>query len=248
MEVAELDLKFKRVILKLSGEVLAGKKGFGIDDEVVLTVAKTIREMVQEGLQVGVVIGAGNFWRGRSSKRMERTTADYMGMMGTVMNSLAMADALKFLGVKNHMMSSISMTQLAENYNREKAVSYIENGSVVIFAAGTGSPFFSTDTTAALRAAEIDAELILLAKRVDGVYDSDPMLNPDAKKYDRLTYSQVLNQRLGVMDFTAITLCMDNSIPIAVFDLNQPENIIKTCMGLNVGTLIEEVNDEKSGS
>lgn len=248
MEVAELDLKFKRVILKLSGEVLAGKKGFGIDDEVVLTVAKTIREMVQEGLQVGVVIGAGNFWRGRSSKRMERTTADYMGMMGTVMNSLAMADALKFLGVKNHMMSSISMTQLAENYNREKAVSYIENGSVVIFAAGTGSPFFSTDTTAALRAAEIDAELILLAKRVDGVYDSDPMLNPEAKKYDRLTYSQVLNQRLGVMDFTAITLCMDNSIPIAVFDLNQPENIIKTCMGLNVGTLIEEVNDEKSGS
>ncbi|MBM7560617.1 UMP kinase [Fusibacter tunisiensis] len=243
-----MDLKFKRVILKLSGEVLAGKKGFGIDDEVVLTVAKTIREMVQEGLQVGVVIGAGNFWRGRSSKRMERTTADYMGMMGTVMNSLAMADALKFLGVKNHMMSSISMTQLAENYNREKAVSYIENGSVVIFAAGTGSPFFSTDTTAALRAAEIDAELILLAKRVDGVYDSDPMLNPDAKKYDRLTYSQVLNQRLGVMDFTAITLCMDNSIPIAVFDLNQPENIIKTCMGLNVGTLIEEVNDEKSGS
>ena len=169
---------------------------------------------------------------------MERTTADYMGMMGTVMNSLAMADALKFLGVKNNILSAISMTQLAECYNREKAVQYLDEGSVVIFSAGTGSPFFSTDTTAALRAAEIDAELILLAKRIDGVYDSDPNINSNAKKYESLSYSEVLAQKLGVMDFTAITLCMDNQIPIAVFDLNVPENILKACEGINVGTMI----------
>ena len=162
-------LKYKRVILKLSGEVLAGKKGFGIDDDVVAEVAGYIKKLSDAGVQVGVVIGAGNFWRGRSNKRMERTTADYMGMMGTVMNSLAMADALKFLGVKNNILSAISMTQLSECYNREKAVQYLDQNSVVIFSAGTGSPFFSTDTTAALRAAEIDAELILLAKRIDGV-------------------------------------------------------------------------------
>ena len=231
-------LKYKRVILKLSGEVLAGKKGFGVDDDVVAEVAGYIKRLSDAGVQVGVVIGAGNFWRGRSNKRMERTTADYMGMMGTVMNSLAMADALKFLGVKNNILSAISMTQLAECYNREKAVQYLEQGSVVIFSAGTGSPFFSTDTTAALRAAEIDAELILLAKRIDGVYDSDPNINANAKKYDSLSYSDVLAQKLGVMDFTAITLCMDNQIPIAVFDLNVPENILKACEGINVGTMI----------
>ena len=233
-----MNLKYKRVILKLSGEVLAGKKGFGIDDDVVAEVAGTIKKLADAGVEVGVVIGAGNFWRGRSNKRMERTTADYMGMMGTVMNSLAMADALKFLGVKNHILSSISMTQLAECYNREKAVNYLNEGAVVIFSAGTGSPFFSTDTTAALRAAEIDAELILLAKRVDGVYDSDPALNPNAVKYETLSYSEILSKKLAVMDFTAITLCMDNSIPIAVFDLNVPENIMKACSGINVGTMV----------
>lgn len=233
-----MDYKYKRVILKLSGEVLAGKKGFGVDDDVVADVAGYVKKLTDAGIQVGVVIGAGNFWRGRSNKRMERTTADYMGMMGTVMNSLAMADALKFLGVRNHMLSAIPMTPLAESYNREKAVQYIEAGDVVIFSAGTGSPFFSTDTTAALRAAEMDAELILLAKRIDGVYDSDPMLNPDAKKYDTLSYSEILNKKLGVMDFTAITLCMDNHIPIAVFDLNIPENIMKACEGQNVGTIV----------
>lgn len=236
-----MELKYKRVILKLSGEVLAGKKGTGIDDEVVSNVAQTIKKMTENGVQVGLVIGAGNFWRGRTSKKMERTTADYMGMMGTVMNSLAMADALKFLGVKNKLMSAISMSPLADDYNREKAVAYLSEGTVVIFGAGTGSPFFSTDTTAALRAAEMDAELILLAKRVDGVYDCDPALNPNAKKYETLTYSDVLSQKLGVMDFTAITLCMDNNIPIAVFDLNVPENILKACSGINVGTIIEEV-------
>lgn len=233
-----MNLKYKRVILKLSGEVLAGKKGFGVDDDVVAEVAGTIKKLADAGVEVGVVIGAGNFWRGRSNKRMERTTADYMGMMGTVMNSLAMADALKFLGVKNHILSSISMTQLAECYNREKAVGYLNDGAVVIFSAGTGSPFFSTDTTAALRAAEIDAELILLAKRVDGVYDSDPAINPNAVKYETLSYSEILSKKLAVMDFTAITLCMDNSIPIAVFDLNVPENIMKACSGINVGTMV----------
>ncbi|MBE0450177.1 MAG: UMP kinase [Clostridia bacterium] len=241
MEVVALELKYKRVILKLSGEVLAGKKGTGIDDEVISNVAQTIKKMTDHGVEVGLVIGAGNFWRGRTSKKMERTTADYMGMMGTVMNSLAMADALKFLGVKNKLMSAISMSPLADDYNREKAVTFLSEGTVVIFGAGTGSPFFSTDTTAALRAAEMDAELILLAKRVDGVYDCDPALNPNAKKYDRLTYSDILSQKLGVMDFTAITLCMDNHIPIAVFDLNVPENILKACSGINVGTIIEEV-------
>ncbi len=235
-----MELKYKRVILKLSGEVLAGKKGFGVDYETVETIAKTIKELVSVGVEVGIVIGGGNFWRGRSNPKMERTTADYMGMMATVMNSLAMADALKYLGIKNKVLSSITMTQLAEPYNREKAVSYLEEKMVVLFAAGTGSPFFSTDTTAALRAAEIDAELILLAKKVDGVYDSDPMINPQAKKYDRLSYSKVLEQKLGVMDLTSITLCMDNQIPIAVFDLNYPENILKACSGENVGTIIEE--------
>ncbi|GAB6109201.1 UMP kinase [Fusibacter bizertensis] len=233
-----MDFKYKRVILKLSGEVLAGKKGFGVDDDVVAEVASYVKKLSDAGIQVGVVIGAGNFWRGRSNKKMERTTADYMGMMGTVMNSLAMADALKYLGVKNHMLSAIPMTPLAESYNREKSIQYIESGDVVIFSAGTGSPFFSTDTTAALRAAEIDAELILLAKRIDGVYDCDPMLNPNAKKYENLSYSEILNKKLGVMDFTAITLCMDNHIPIAVFDLNVPENILKACEGQNVGTII----------
>lgn len=233
-----MEFKYKRVILKLSGEVLAGQKGFGIDDQVISNVATYIKKMADAGIEVGVVIGAGNFWRGRSSKNMERTTADYMGMMGTVMNSLAMADALKYLKVKSRVISAISMTQLAENYNRENAVSYLSSGEVVIFAAGTGSPFFSTDTTAALRAAEMDAELILLAKRIDGVYDSDPMINPNAVKYSSLSYSEILNKKLAVMDFSAITLCMDNQIPIQVFDLNQPENIMKACAGENVGTLV----------
>lgn len=233
-----MELKYKRVILKLSGEVLAGKKGFGVDYDVVTEIAGTIKKMSDAGVEVGVVIGAGNFWRGRSNSKMERTTADYMGMMGTVMNSLAMADALKYLGVRNHVLSAISMTQVSECYNRENAVRYLNEGAVVIFSAGTGSPFFSTDTTAALRAAEIDAELILLAKRVDGVYDSDPAINKDAKKYDSLSYSDVLSQKLGVMDFTAITLCMDNQIPIAVFDLNIPENILRACSGENVGTMV----------
>lgn len=235
-----LNLKFKRVILKLSGEVLAGSNKVGISSEVVNSIAYRIKEMTENGIEVGLVIGAGNFWRGRTSESMTRATADYMGMMGTVMNSLAMSDALKAIATPNIVMSAITMTALAESYNRENALNHLKQGKVVIFAAGTGSPFFSTDTTAALRAAEMDAELILLAKKVDGVYDSDPATNPHAKKYDSLTYSEVLNQKLAVMDFSAITLCMDNHIPISVFDLNVPENILKACAGDNVGTLIRE--------
>lgn len=235
-----MELKYKRVLLKLSGEVLAGAKGTGVDYDTVQEVAGYIKKLVDLGAEIGVVIGAGNFWRGRSNPKMERTTADYMGMLATVMNSLAMADSLKYIGVESKILSAIPMPQVGEPFNRENAVGYLSEGKVVLFAAGTGSPFFSTDTAAALRAAEIDAELILLAKNIDGVYDCDPAKNQCAKKYDKITFSEVLNKKLGVMDLTSITICMDNQIPISVFDLNVPENIIKACSGLNVGTIIEE--------
>lgn len=235
-----MELKYKRVLLKLSGEVLAGAKGTGVDYDTVQEIAGYVKKLHQFGAEVGIVIGAGNFWRGRSNPNMERTTADYMGMLATVMNSLAMSDALKYLGVESKVLSAIPMPQVGEAYNRENAVHYLSEGKVVLFAAGTGSPFFSTDTAAALRAAEIDAELILLAKNIDGVYDCDPAKFDHAKKYDRISFTEVLNQKLGVMDLTSITICMDNHIPISVFDLNVPENIIKACSGLNVGTIIEE--------
>lgn len=235
-----MELKYKRVLLKLSGEVLAGERGTGVDYDMVQSIAGYIKRLQELGAEVGVVIGAGNFWRGRSNPKMERTTADYMGMLATVMNALAMSDALKYLGSESRVLSAIPMPQVGEAYNRENAVKYLSEGKVVLFAAGTGSPFFSTDTAAALRAAEIDAELILLAKNIDGVYDCDPAKNEAAKKYDKITYSEVLNKKLGVMDLTSITICMDNHIPISVFDLNVPENIIKACSGLNVGTIIEE--------
>ncbi len=235
-----MELKYKRVLLKLSGEVLAGTKGSGVDYDTVQKIAEYVKQLHQMGAEVGIVIGAGNFWRGRSNPKMERTTADYMGMLATVMNSLAMSDALKYLGVQSKVLSAIPMPQVGEAYNRENAVSYLSQGKVVLFAAGTGSPFFSTDTAAALRAAEIDAELILLAKNIDGVYDCDPAKFEHAKKYAKISYTEVLNQKLGVMDLTSITICMDNHIPISVFDLNVPENIIKACSGLNVGTIIEE--------
>ena len=235
-----MELKYKRVLLKLSGEVLAGTKGSGVDYDTVQKIAEYVKQLHQMGAEVGIVIGAGNFWRGRSNPKMERTTADYMGMLATVMNSLAMSDSLKYLGVDSKVLSAIPMPQVGEAYNREHAVNYLSQGKVVLFAAGTGSPFFSTDTAAALRAAEIDAELILLAKNIDGVYDCDPAKFEHAKKYDKISYAEVLNQKLGVMDLTSITICMDNHIPISVFDLNVPENIVKACSGLNVGTIIEE--------
>ncbi len=231
--------KYKRVILKLSGEALAGEKGFGIDEAMVYGVAQQVKALLDLKVQVAIVIGGGNFWRGRSSKSMDRSTADYMGMMATVMNALGLQDALENTGIQTRVLSAIDMRQIAEPYIRRRAVRHLEKGRVVIFAAGTGNPFFSTDTTAALRAAEIEAEMILLAKKVDGVYCSDPHLNPDAVKYDSLTYIDVLNQGLGVMDATAVTLCMENHIPIQVFALKDTENIVKVILGENIGTRIE---------
>lgn len=231
--------KYKRVILKLSGEALAGEKGFGIDETMVYGVAQQVKALIDLKVEVAIVIGGGNFWRGRSSKSMDRSTADYMGMMATVMNALGLQDALENTGIQSRVLSAIDMRQIAEPYIRRRAVRHLEKGRVVIFAAGTGNPFFSTDTTAALRAAEIEAEIILLAKKVDGVYCSDPNLNPDAVKYDHLTYIDVLNQGLGVMDATAVTLCMENNIPIQVFALKDTENIVKVILGENIGTRIE---------
>lgn len=230
---------YKRVILKLSGEALAGDNKFGIDQQTVNSVAIEVKNLIEMGVQVAIVIGAGNFWRGRTHDKMDRTTADYMGMLATVMNSLGLQDAIENIGVQTRVMSAIEMRQIAEPYIRRKAVKHLEKGRVVIFAAGSGNPYFSTDTAAALRAAEIEAEVILLAKRVDGVYDSDPEVNPNAEKIDQLSYIDVLNRGLKVMDSTAITLCMDNEIPILVFGLRETENIVKVCSGEEIGTIIK---------
>ncbi len=232
--------KYKRVILKLSGEALAGKKGFGLDEETLDSIAMQIKEVIALGVEVSVVVGGGNFWRGRSGKSMDRTTADYMGMLATVINGLALQDALESMDILTRVQTAIEMRQIAEPYIRRRAVRHLEKGRVVIFAAGTGNPYFSTDTTAALRAAEIEAEVILLAKKVDGVYDSDPYINPNAKKFETLTYIDVLNKGLGVMDSTATSLCMDNNIPIIVFGLDEPQNIYRVITGENIGTIVRE--------
>lgn len=237
--VEQSGIKYNRVILKLSGEALAGDRGFGLCNETVDKVAVQVKRMIDMGIQVAVVIGGGNFWRGRTGGNMDRSTADYMGMLATVMNALALQDAIENVGVQSRVLSAIDMRQIAEPYIRRRAVRHLEKGRVVIFSCGTGNPFFTTDTTAALRAAEIDADVILLAKNVDGVYDSDPKLNPEAKRFDTLTYIDVLNRGLQVMDSTAITLCMDNHIPILVFGLKDTENIVKVCLGDRIGTIIE---------
>lgn len=231
---------YKRVILKLSGEALAGPQGFGIDHLVMNAVAEQIKELVDNSIQVAIVIGGGNFWRGRANSDMDRTTADYMGMMATIINSLAMQDSVEKLGLQSRVMCAIEMRQIAEPYIRRRAVRHLEKGRVVIFAGGTGNPFFSTDTTASLRAAEIEADVILLAKKVDCVYDSDPLENPNAKKIERITFMEVIEKGLKVMDTTAITLCMENSIPIHVFGLNDPKNIIRVTNGAQIGTIIKE--------
>jgi len=232
--------KYRRVVLKLSGEALAGSQGYGIDPDVVNNIAKQIKEVVELRVQVAVVVGGGNIWRGiaGSAKGMDRATADYMGMLATVMNSLALQDALEKQGVDTRTLTAIEMKEVAEPYIRRRAIRHMEKGRVVIFAGGTGNPYFSTDTTAALRAAEIEAQVILMAKRVDGVYDSDPLKNPDAKKYEELTYIEMLNKGLGVMDATAASLCMDNKIPLIVFDLNVEGNIKKAVCGEKIGTYI----------
>ncbi len=230
---------YKRVLLKLSGEALAGEKGFGLCEEILGEISSVIKECVDMGVEMAIVVGGGNFWRGRSGKQMDRTRADHMGMLATVINALAMQDALERSGVQTRVQTAIEMRQIAEPYIRGRAERHLEKGRVVIFGCGTGNPFFSTDTTAALRAAEVDADIILLAKKVDGVYDCDPNCNANAVKYDKLKYIDVLNRGLGVMDSTATSLCMDNNIPIRVFGLDKPDNIKRAILGEEIGTIVE---------
>lgn len=232
--------EYRRIVLKLSGEALAGGGGYGIDNQVINAIAQQIKEVVFNGVQVAVVVGGGNIWRGvaGSAKGMDRATADYMGMLATVINALALQDALETLEVPVRVQSAIEMRQIAEPYIRRRAIRHLEKGRVVIFAAGTGNPYFSTDTTAALRAAEIEAEVILMAKKVDGVYDDDPIKNPDAVKFTKLDYIDVLNKGLGVMDSTAASLCMDNKIPIIVFSLLEKGNILRAVKNDEIGTYV----------
>ena len=232
--------KYKRVMLKLSCEALAGENGFGIDFNIAMNIAKAVKELVDMGIEVGAVVGGGNIWRGRSGEGMDRTTADYMGMLATSINALALQDSLESLGVDTRVQTAIEMKEIAEPYIRRRAMRHLEKGRVVIFGAGTGNPYFSTDTAAALRAAEIEADVILLAKKVDGVYDKDPHKYDDAKKYDELSYIEVLEQGLQVMDSTATSLCMDNNIPILVFALDNPENIKRVVLGENIGTIVSK--------
>ncbi|MFI3140676.1 MAG: UMP kinase [Clostridia bacterium] len=231
---------YKRILLKLSGEVLAGEAGRGIDFETVDTICTAVKKCVDLGVEVGLVVGGGNFWRGRSSGKMDRTRADHMGMLATTMNSLALADCLEQMGVDVRVQTAITMQQVAEPYIRNKAVRHLEKGRVVIFGCGTGNPYFSTDTGAALRATEINAEIILKATNVDGVYDKDPNKFPDAVKYDQLTHSRVLADSIAVMDSTAASLCRDNGINILVFNLDDPDNIIRAVTGESIGTLVKE--------
>lgn len=235
--------KFKRIVLKLSGEALAGTKGYGIDPEIVDKIADEIVAVSKKDIQVAIVVGGGNIWRGLSgsAKGMDRVSADYMGMLATVMNSLALQDALEKKGVATRVQTAINMQQVAEPYIRRRAIRHMEKGRVVIFGAGTGNPYFSTDTTAALRAAEIEADAILMAKKfVDGVYDSDPKINPNAKKFKKLSFLEVIKRELGVMDATATTLCMTNNIPILVFSIDIPNNIVNAADGKDIGTLVDK--------
>ncbi len=232
--------RYKRIVLKISGEALAGTQGFGLQHDMLVTVAKQVAEIRDMGIEVCLVVGGGNIWRGiaGSAQGMDRAQADYMGMLATVMNALALQDALEKAGSVTRVLSAIEMRQVAEPYIRRRAIRHMEKGRIVIFAAGTGNPYFSTDTTAALRAAEIEADVILMAKRVDGVYDSDPLKNPKAKKFERLSYLDVLSKGLGVMDSTATSLCMDNNIPVIVFDLTREGNIRRVVMGESIGTYV----------
>lgn len=234
-----MEPKYKRILLKLSGEALAGDSKFGLDFDKVLEICASIKKCVDLGVEIGIVVGGGNFWRGRTSGKMDRTRADHMGMLATVINSLGLADGLEQVGVDVRVQTAISMQEIAEPYIRNRATRHLSKGRVVIFGCGTGNPFFSTDTAAALRAAEIDAQIVFKATNVDGVYDSDPKTNPDAKKYDTLSYLDVLNDGLQVMDSTAASLCMDNQLPILVFSLKDPDNIVKAITGETIGTVVK---------
>lgn len=230
--------KYKKVLLKVSGEALAGGKGYGLDEGTLEAISQSIKRVVDMGVKVSIVVGGGNIWRGRSSENMDRTRADHMGMLATVINALGLCSALEACGVQTRVQSAIEMRAVAEPYIRGKAVRHLEKGRVVIFAAGTGNPFMSTDTAAALRAVETEADIILLAKKVDAVYDSDPNLNPNAKKYDSLSFSDILGKELGVMDSTAASMCRDNDMSILVFGLDDPENIVRAVKGEKIGTLV----------
>ncbi|HEX2944569.1 MAG TPA: UMP kinase [Clostridia bacterium] len=231
--------KYKRILLKLSGEALAGSQKTGINTETLGAISDKICEAYKLGVEICIVVGGGNFWRGRSGKGMDRTTADHMGMLATVLNSLALQDALESRGVPTRVQTAIEMRQIAEPYIRRKAIRHLEKKRIVIFACGIGNPYFSTDTTAALRAAEIDADVILKATMVDGVYDSDPKKNPDAVRFETISFADALAKRLGsIMDSTALSLCMDNKIPLIVFDLSDPENILRVVSGENIGTTL----------
>ncbi|MFC2638808.1 MAG: UMP kinase [Mitsuokella sp.] len=240
-EYALSTAKYERVVLKLSGESLAGDQGFGINPAVVEDIALRVRKVRDYGIDVAIVVGGGNIWRGLSgsAKGMDRAAADYMGMMATVMNALALQDALEKQSVDTRVQTAIEMRQVAEPYIRRKAIRHMEKGRVVIFGAGTGNPYFSTDTTAALRAAEVEADVILMAKKgTDGIYDSDPNKNPNAKKFDTLSYIEILNRSLQVMDTTATSLCMDNKIPLVVFNIDDHENIVRAALGEDIGTTV----------
>lgn len=230
---------YKRILLKLSGEVLAGKEGHGINFDTVSDVCKHVKKCSEMGVQIGLVVGGGNFWRGRSSGNMDRTRADHIGMLATVMNALALADTLEQLDVPVRVQTAIEMPRVAEPYIRNRAVRHLEKGRVVIFGCGTGNPFFSTDTAASLRAAEIDAQVILKATMVDGVYDSDPHKNPNAKRYSTISFDQILSEQLGVMDMTAASMCRDNHIPVLVFSLEDPDNIVRAVKQEDIGTLVK---------
>ncbi len=236
------ELKYKRVLLKLSGEAMGGKSGFGIDVDEAEAIAARIQQVFKLGVEIAVVLGAGNLWRGKQGLEhgMDRSTADYMGMLGTVMNSMVLMDCLERIGVWTRVMSAIEMRAVAEPYIRRRAIRHLEKGRLVIFGAGTGNPFFSTDTAAALRASEIDAQVVIKATKVDGVYDSDPNKNPSARKFTKLNYIEVLNRRLEVMDSTAVSLCMENHLPILVLNLWDPEALLRAIQGESIGTLVSD--------
>ena len=231
--------KYKRVIIKLSGEALAGEKGNGIDEGILDTITDEIIAVTKLGVQVGIIVGGGNFWRGRQGKEMDRTTADHMGMLATVINALGLQDALERKGAPTRVQTALTITRVAEPYILRKAMSHLNKNRIVIFACGTGNPYFTTDTAAALRAAEIDAEVLLLAKNVDGIYDSDPKLNPNAKKLKEVSYKDYIAQGLKAMDTTAITICMENEIPVLAFGLFEKDSLVRAVTGDNIGTIIK---------
>ena len=234
------EAKYKRILLKLSGEALAGENKTGIDPKVLGSICDEIQKVKQMGVEIAIVVGGGNFWRGKYGTQMERTTSDYMGMLATVMNGLALQDALEARGMYTRVQTAIEMRQIAEPYIKRKALKHLEKGRIVIFSCGTGNPYFTTDTTAALRAAEIEAEVRLVAKTIDAVYSADPKIDKNAIRYDKISYLDILNKDLKVMDSTATSLCRDNKIPLIVFGINDPDNIVRAVKGEKIGTLVEE--------